>query len=62
MVLFCNSPNEVDGLLSDLKWKPIEESLRRLEHLKLNKEIKLGKKLNYCNYSFEEAQLLIAKI
>tara|TARA_B100000768_G_C11255321_1_gene366109 strand:+ start:479 stop:1483 length:1005 start_codon:yes stop_codon:yes gene_type:complete len=62
MVLFCNSPKEVDELLGDLEWKPIEESLRRLESLKLNKEIELGKKLKYCDYSFEEAQLVIANI
>lgn len=62
MVLLCNSPNEVDELLMNLQWEPTEESKRRLQCMKLNKEIKDEKKINYCNFSFEEARLIIEKV
>jgi beta-N-acetylhexosaminidase len=36
MVLVCNSPNEVDYLLENLKWVPTPESLRKIISMKLD--------------------------
>ena len=59
MVLVCNSPIELDKLLTELQWKPDVKSLERLQLMRLNKA---RNNLTCCNHSIDEARSIITQV
>jgi beta-N-acetylhexosaminidase len=60
MVLVCNSLNDVDSLLNELKWQVTEASVLRINKMRLNKI--QAKAKNYRGYSLAEAQKFVTNI
>ena len=60
MVLVCNSLNDVDSLLNELKWQVTEASVLRINKMKLNKI--QAKANNYKGHSLAEAQKFVTNI
>jgi len=60
MVLVCNSPNDVDSLLNELKWQVTEASVLRINKMRLNKI--QAKAKNYKDFSLAEAQKFVTNV
>lgn len=60
MVLVCNSPNEVDYLLENLKWVPAPESLRKIISMKL--DVSKNKISTYQKCDLESIRTMITNI
>jgi len=60
MVLVCNSPNDVDSLLNELEWHVTEDSVLRINKMRLDKV--QAKTNNYKGYSLTEIQKFVINI
>ena len=59
MVLVCNSPIELDKLLTELQWKPNVKSFKRLQLMRLNKA---RNNLTCFNHTIDEARSIITQV